>query len=331
MRSLPLVAIVLLLSVSARAGDAPTKPDALRGLKTEIFVGTGFTDLKAMRVEPMVSAFHHVAGPLPDLPSNFSIRWSGFLVAPSAGRYRLIAAADEQMKVSLDGQVILAEHNRRGHTDVDVELSGRPQAIRVEYANRKAGGFSALRWVPAGERNASLVPPECFFQTADAAARLAKQPYGRAGNGLKAEIFAGGRALSQVIGTRVDAWISHDFALGAPMPGAPADRFGVRWTGVIKASAAGSYRITALADDGVRVYVNDKMVLDHWTPGAHREAAIVELPGRAVPFKVEYFDGDKGGWIALYWERTDGSTKPQLIPAKAYFQSAAAAAAAAKP
>src|SRR5688572_3797295 len=108
MRFPMIVAVVLLLPcLAGAAADAPAKPDALRGLKTEIFAGTDFSDLKETRVEPMISAFHQIAGPLPDLATNFSIRWTGFLVAPAAGRYRLIASADEQMRVWLDGQAIL--------------------------------------------------------------------------------------------------------------------------------------------------------------------------------------------------------------------------------
>ena len=50
-----------------------------------------------------------------------------------------------------------------------------------------------------------------------------------------------------------------------PGQGVPNDRFSIRWSGQLLPPVSGRYRIEASADDGFRLYVDGKRVLDHWT------------------------------------------------------------------
>jgi hypothetical protein len=58
----------------------------------------------------------------------------------------------------------------------------------------------------------------------------------------------------------------------------------------------GSYALRTISDDGVRVWVDDDRVVDHWTP---HESAVDEVPVAAGRhrLKVEYFE--LGGFAEL--------------------------------
>lgn len=51
---------------------------------------------------------------------------------------------------------------------------------------------------------------------------------------------------------------------GSPTPGIPADNFSIRATGEIAFPQAGNYTLRVYADDGTRVWIDDKLVIDTW-------------------------------------------------------------------
>src|SRR2546427_4972995 len=63
---------------------------------------------------------------------------------------------------------------------------------------------------------------------------------------------------------RTDPNIDFDWGLGSPDPRIEPDTFSVRWTGNWDFGIAGTYRFTMTADDGMRVWVDNSIVLDAW-------------------------------------------------------------------
>jgi parallel beta-helix repeat protein len=58
----------------------------------------------------------------------------------------------------------------------------------------------------------------------------------------------------------------------------------------------GVYTLRTISDDGVRVWVNDRLLIDDWTP--HESAVdVVGLPGGRYELRVEYYQVD--GWSEL--------------------------------
>jgi len=83
--------------------------------------------------------------------------------------------------------------------------------------------------------------------------------------------------------TLLQAVASIDFDWGRSAPGAslPADGFSARWTRPVELPH-GVYRITVRADDGVRVYIDDRLVIDEWRDGALRTSDVdVDVGGCA--------------------------------------------------
>jgi PKD repeat protein/uncharacterized protein YraI len=98
---------------------------------------------------------------------------------------------------------------------------------------------------------------------------------------------------------RNDETISFDWGTDPPAPGMPADNWSARWTKT-RDVPAGTYRISAWVDDGVRVFVDDVIVIDGWQEGIVRNyTADVVVTRGTHTVRVEYFEATGGAMIEL--------------------------------
>ncbi|GAA4461743.1 PA14 domain-containing protein [Nibrella saemangeumensis] len=123
------------------------------------------------------------------------------------------------------------------------------------------------------------------------------------GNGLKGEYFNGPN-FEQKAYTRTDPQVSFDWNWRYPAPGVQREYFSVRWTGKLYAPTTGKYRFSATVDDGVRVWVGGKRVIDEWRKQDDTQF-VGEITLQAKHYydlKVEYYNDWKGSIIFVYWE-----------------------------
>lgn len=81
-------------------------------------------------------------------------------------------------------------------------------------------------------------------------------------------------------------------------PDIEIDSFSVRWTGEIKTMGAGEYRFLTKGDDGIRLWIDNKLIIDNWYPGVMDEVAKINLEGnRKYKIKVEWFNTLGPGWF----------------------------------
>ncbi|MFP6872347.1 MAG: PA14 domain-containing protein [Verrucomicrobiales bacterium] len=107
---------------------------------------------------------------------------------------------------------------------------------------------------------------------------------------------------------RIDAQVNFRWARDAPMPGIPPDRFSVRWEGDIETLNAGNYTFHVRSDDGARLFVDDRLLIDDWRPHPEIEnSASIELEaGRRYPIRLDYFDGASLAVVSLAWTPPGG-------------------------
>ena len=70
--------------------------------------------------------------------------------------------------------------------------------------------------------------------------------------------------FQKLVLTRTDPTIDFEWKGASPDPSVPADAFSVRWTGQVKPRYSETYTFHAMADDGVRMWVNGQLVIDDW-------------------------------------------------------------------
>ncbi len=130
-----------------------------------------------------------------------------------------------------------------------------------------------------------------------------KTPAGQPG--LQAEFFTNEDLSGQPALTRTDPDINFNWDRISPAPDFPRTHFSARWTGMIEVPAAvGDVRLATLEDDGARVWVDGKEVIDAW--GGHdsatSEASTMLTAGMPHQIRVEYLQLDYGARIKLQWE-----------------------------
>lgn len=139
------------------------------------------------------------------------------------------------------------------------------------------------------------------------------------GTGLRGDYFANVSRSGAPALTRVEAL---DFAFGAAGPGGglPATGFSARWTGTILAGRTGATRFRTTSDDGVRVWIGGKLVVDNWAAHAptQDEGSVDLVAGQKHPITVEYYNGSGTGTLRLEWLRL-GDTAFSTVPASELF------------
>ncbi len=139
------------------------------------------------------------------------------------------------------------------------------------------------------------------------------------GRGLKGEYFRGENlTANERLLTRIDPNLDFKWGEAAPAPDVPNDHYSVRWTGLLAMPNKGEYQLTIEHDDGVRIWIDGKIVIDRWNDrGTGR--AMIPSAGKARAIKVEYHDAEKGAQCVLKWSQKGGFSE-QVIPPEAFWQ-----------
>ncbi len=155
-------------------------------------------------------------------------------------------------------------------------------------------------------------------------ARYLRPSASAAEHGLKGEYFRGRDFAGAPALTRIDAQVGFRWDRGAPtddlvargeLPAERAlddDNFCIRWTGQLLPPVSGRYEINAAANDGFRLYLDGRLLLDEWTttPRLRGKSAFVDLEaGKAYDLRLEYFEDLRDAEVRLAW-RLPGAKAP---------------------
>ena len=89
----------------------------------------------------------------------------------------------------------------------------------------------------------------------------------------------------------------------------PKDEFSIRWTGRLKAPRTGNYKIYTTSDDGMRVFLNDTLIIDKMDISAKNEgfASVNLVQGKLYPIRIEYYEAGGKAHGKLEWIIPDGT------------------------
>lgn len=107
----------------------------------------------------------------------------------------------------------------------------------------------------------------------------------------------------------------YDWGEGAPEDGhigVFADKFSVRWTRTVNFSTAGLYRFSTHSDDGVRVWVDDSLIIDHWADGGDQNySGDINLSAGDHTIKIEYYENGGFAYFSIDWTLADTTPPTQ--------------------
>lgn len=95
---------------------------------------------------------------------------------------------------------------------------------------------------------------------------------------------------------------------------------GIQMNGLLKFSEAGQYGIKALSNDGIRIQICSKTILED--PDVHSDQfspqALLDIPEPGwYPVMIQYFQRKGTAAIEMHW-KLPGQTEFSIIPAEAY-------------
>ena len=122
--------------------------------------------------------------------------------------------------------------------------------------------------------------------------------------GFRGEYFPNKDLQGEPALVRNDANIDFDWGAGSPAPGLPNDGFSVRWTGRIgPMPRTTTYRFGTSSDDGARLWVDGKKLVDQWKPlDSVTGSGTVQLEaGKSYDLRMEYYELTGGANAHLLW------------------------------
>jgi glucose/arabinose dehydrogenase len=135
-------------------------------------------------------------------------------------------------------------------------------------------------------------------------------------------VIASGRQPTYV---RVDPKITFDEVTEGKFYGTKlSTNFYARWSGIIRIAKPGVYEFALISDDGSRLAIGGKTVVDNG--GIHpmqRKAGTIELAAGDHPLLIEFVQGGGGAGCVAWWTPPGGSDTP--IPASVLFHPKGAA------
>jgi tripartite motif-containing protein 71 len=128
-------------------------------------------------------------------------------------------------------------------------------------------------------------------------------------NAWRGEFFANDWLAGPVLHVEnvSDLFLNRSWA-SQPAANIPADHFTSRWMRYVNFPTAGRYRFTIRADDGVRFWVDDRLVVESWQPQSPTREVTVELSAGYHKLLLEHWDQQGVATLALEWTRVDNTT-----------------------
>lgn len=124
-----------------------------------------------------------------------------------------------------------------------------------------------------------------------------------AGNGLRGDYFNNTGLVGTPVVSRTDTTVDFTWS-GAPASGMSGDHFSARWSGKLEAPVTGAYTLAVNSDEGIRVWLNNALVIDNWAAHAairNASAPINLVAAQQYTLKIEYYERTGSAVAQLLW------------------------------
>lgn len=122
-------------------------------------------------------------------------------------------------------------------------------------------------------------------------------------NGLNAEYFGNLTLSGAPVFSRLDQGVNFNWTLSSPDERLAKDQYSVRWKGYITAPSTGTYQIGLEGNDGYRLYLADKLLIDQWEKRSYHTQLVSFAfeQNQAYPIRIEFKEPKGNAHIKLIW------------------------------
>jgi uncharacterized protein (DUF1800 family) len=253
------------------------------------------------------------------LADRFGLRFRGYLSVPASGVYRFYTTSDAGSALRIGDRTVVDNdglHNPRTASGT-IALAAGVHAIRVDFFEAWGGQTLTVEYrTPDGQRR--TLPLDALFHTSDQLPALtAAQPLpAGARPGLAWRYYEGSWDRLPDFSAIAPAGLG--LTSGVSLATAAAkDRYGLRFTGWLQVPAEGFYDLFTNSDEGSRLWIGDRLVVDN--DGLHAARDAVGNIGLAAgwhPVRIEFFERSGDDRLAVSWRGPGGGRTP--IPDSAF-------------
>jgi hypothetical protein len=301
------------------SGTTTSSSSGSGGLTAQYYQDTSLSSLVGTESDPTVNFNWGTGGPaiLGGQTDGFSVRWSGYVVIPTAGSYTFITTSDDGVRLWVNNTKGIDDWSDHGATDdsYTVSLNAGSYPITMEYYEAGGGATAQLSWIPAGGSRAII--PQSQLSTTPGSGGTSGN-----GTGLRGDYYNGSN-FDTFFATQTDGAVNFDWGTGGPAVLAGAvDNFSIRWTGQVQPRYSETYTFSTVSDDGAALWINGANLVNNWTDhGATTDtASIVLTAGQKYDIKMEYYERGGGATAKLYWQ--SASQAQEIVPASQLYPAA---------
>ncbi len=304
------------------------------GVKADYFKGQTLSDdnLLISKLEKNIYFNWGNTAPATGVPtSNFSSRYNAKLLAPETGDYSIGVLHNDGVRVWLGGKLVInqwldwdpnsdkcartatcdtASGIYRSSTKVHLE-AGRYYDLKVEHYDKNGRAVLKLYWKKPSASEGGAVQNVLFTPYNP------NPPYG-SGTGLLGSYYPN-KDLTSIRMQRKDRQVN--FNWGSEGPASEwRDQFSARWEGYIQPRFSETYNIIVQVNDGARLWIDGKQVIDKWVDSATNQtysAKVTMTAGKKYPIKLEMYENTGSAMAILRWK--SASEAAAVVPAAALY------------
>jgi len=242
-----------------------------------------------------------MADPALTIPT-YSVRWTGQVQAVLSGGMTFYTRSDDGVRLFIDDQLVIddwPDHVTTEDAGAVTLTAGRKYNVRLELKESGGGAEINFGWgspclaretIPTGQLYPSYTGLVC------------PAPATGSGSGLRGEYFGADDFTDSRV-THDGESVDWDFIGGSPDHTVGPDHFSVRWTGQLLAPYSGATTLHTISSGAVRLWLDGRLVIDHWTPHADADdaAAVTLTAGRTYDIQIDFVADTDHSAIHLLW------------------------------
>jgi hypothetical protein len=255
------------------------------------------------------------------LADHFFIRWTGKIRLAKDGKYTFFLNSDDGSRMYIDGNQVVDNGGLHSAEEKsgEADLKSGDHDLKIEFFENEGEAVCQFSWQAPGKEK-EIVPAGVLF---NGGAPTAVSTGGAHEAGLKAEIYGFDDGLEDFPAisadkkptvSRVDKDINVDAGEGEWPGTSLSDHFFIRWTGKIHAAKDGKYTFFLNSDDGSRLYIDGKQIVDNGgLHGAEEKSGEADLKTGDHDLKIEFFENEGDAVCQFSWQ-APGKEK-EIVPA----------------